>query len=173
MIIYHPLYEYYYQTFQVYKICSKQEFYFGFYCSYYDHDDKRFYHVKNKEIVVYENNLSNFIVIDEEENLNIINKVLKNFNYAELLEGNPDELKKFNHWFMSEDNCEHLKIVDLNLSIKSIRYQATPIEKPWVQCPECAEAFEANEYRKYLECPKCKIALENPYFIGYYPCKTP
>ena len=45
--------------------------------------------------------------------------------------------------------------------------KATPIEKPWVQCPVCADAFEAPSNRKYIECPKCKTTMHNPYFEGY------
>ena len=89
-------------------------------------------------------------------------KYLEKFDYYEMLEyGNREEYERFHNWFIQTKEYE--KVINLNRELLNPTIEAIPIEKPWVQCPECAEAFEVKSNLQYIECPKCKTLLKNPY----------
>ncbi len=147
---------------------------------------------QNERVFFLYINSNNYYSYYEEKDVNIIDDSLdgyifdgyyiladfmkENKELYELLDTTDDFWllgKKIAEVFYKEDNFHYIKYKDTLAKIRGIKAKAIPIEKPWIQCPECADVFEANEFRKYLDCPKCNAALENPYFIGYYPCKTP
>jgi hypothetical protein len=78
--------------------------------------------------------------------------------------------KKIAKLFYDDGNLHYIKYKDRLFELKGIKAKAIPVEKPWVQCPECAEAFEAPTNRKFITCPKCRATMHNPYFEGY-DCK--
>jgi hypothetical protein len=86
--------------------------------------------------------------------------------FSELADGVPEVVEDFNK--ISDLIEEEFR--DTLLELKGIKAKAIPVEKPWLQCPECAEAFEAPTNRKFITCPKCQATMHNPYFEGY-DCK--
>jgi len=75
--------------------------------------------------------------------------------------------KKIAKLFYDDSNLHYIKYKDRLFELKGVNKKAILIEKPWVQCPECAEAFEVPTNRKFITCPKCQITMYNPYFERY------
>ena len=136
----------------------------SYYCiEYYNHDLKRIEPVYSNEIEIIDRALDNYFVDIEPGGLAMEWKYLEKFDYYEMLEyGNREEYERLHNWFIQTKEYE--KVINLNRGLLNPTIEAVPLEKPWVQCPEYADAFEARLGFKYLECPKCEVVLINPYF---------
>jgi len=136
----------------------------GKYCiEYYNHTLERIQVVYSSEVKIVDDSLDNYKIEFGSDNMVIKWKFIDNFDYYQMLEyNNFEEYDKFHKWFTKTN--DYLKIIDLNRSLLSKNIEAIPIEKSWVQCPECSYAFKEEANIKYLECPKCKTILINPYF---------
>jgi len=171
MIVFHKKDKRYYQVFVLFQICNKFNIADHYNMMVYI-DDKlypqqsKLYPISSKEVEITTNNLSEFYVDSDPEELTLWHKILDSFNYGKIIDGDREEQVKFTKWYQNENHFFG-EIEDLNLSLENIQTKAIPIENFWVQCPECAEAFEVPTNRKFITCPKCQITMHNPYFERY------
>lgn len=80
------------------------------------------------------------------------------FFYGELIEDNSANNAIFN---------KYKALLDVEFPDNNNPLVAELIDKNWVMCPVCSDAFEANIYEGIVLCSKCKTSMNNPCWYGF------
>jgi hypothetical protein len=83
--------------------------------------------------------------------------VLSDSHMLGLVEGQPADVEVFRRW---------KRILDLEFPHPDVTDMATPIGQSWVQCPFCADGWEARPADGMTRCSGCGRIMRNPLFAA-------